>query len=78
MSSEKALKYDSAYKHIQIHVLHISKERRKVTAQKETSEPIIFDCEREYHCLLTQDEESKEDGLFLRWEGQKASRSGNL
>lgn len=45
MSSDKALKYDSACsKHIQGHVIHISKKGRKITGQKETSEPFISYC----------------------------------
>lgn len=61
----------TALKYIQMSVLYFSKKGRKVTAQKEALEPFIFDCQREYPCLLIQDEERKKDGLFLRWKGQR-------
>lgn len=35
-STDKALKYDSVCKNIQVHALHISKKGRKITAQEET------------------------------------------
>lgn len=59
MSSDKALKYDSACKHIQVHVLHISKKGRKRVRKRPESHSHLIVQEKEYDCLLGMGKEKK-------------------
>lgn len=61
----------TAYNHLQVHVFIFPKrEEKQLFRKRPKSHSYLIVQEGECDCLLTQDGERKEDGLFLRREGK--------